>query len=150
MSALSQCHEPGILLILAKPTSPRYLSAFHDWYDTAHGPARLKLGDEYFSNGYRYKSRDEDTWLAVYEMRRLSAGADPAYTTLREKRSLREQDMFRHKLNVLSRQFLQLEAIWGFSAGPSARLCCISFCVEKAAQGISSWYYKVGTSVLGA
>lgn len=148
MSALSQCHEPGILLVLAKPTSPRYLLEFHDWYDTEHGPARLKLGDEYFSHGYRYKSRDKDTvWLAAYEMKRLSAAADPAYTKMRENRSHREQEIFRHKLMVLSRQFLLLDTVSGASTGRSAELCCTSFYVEnKAARAVSSWYCKVSTS----
>lgn len=147
MSDLSQCHESGILLVHAKPTSPGYLSDFHDWYDTEHGPARLKLGHNYFSNGYRYKSRDKDTiWLAMYEMKKMSAGADPVYTALRENRSPREREVFRRKLLVLSRQFLRLEAVSGSCVGPSAKLCCISFSVRSnTAQTVSSWYCKVGT-----
>ena len=145
MSALSQCHDPGILLVLARPTLPRYLTDFHDWYDTEHGPARLKLGDDYFSNGYRYKSKAKDTtWLAIYEMKRLSAGIDHAYTSLRERRSLREQEIFRNKLIVLSRQFLRLQATSGSSAAPPARLCCVSFCVDNyAAEAVDPWYSKV-------
>lgn len=152
MSGLDQCDEPGILLVLAKPTSSQHLSDFHNWYDTEHGPARLKLGKGYFSNGYRYKSRNEDSiWLAVYEMDRLSAGADPAYTTLRENRSLREQDMFEHKLSVVSRQFLQLQAMKGCSAKPSVRICIVNFCVESdAAQDVGTWYSKVSTRTSNA
>jgi len=147
MSVLSGCHAPGILLVYAKPTSPRYLSDFHDWYDTEHGPARLRLGDRYFSNGFRYKSRDKDTvWLAIYDMKDLSAGADPTYTALRENRSPREQAVFRHKLHMLSRQFLRVEAVSGFLVGPSAKLCLISFSARnETAQSIGSYYCKVGS-----
>lgn len=108
MSTLENCHEPGILLVLSRPTSPEYLPEVHAWYDTEHGPARLRLGKQYFSNGYRYKSLEDDTWLAIYDMNDLTAGSDKAYTRLRENRSRREQDVLDHKSHALSRQFLRL------------------------------------------
>ena len=147
MSNLSQHHKPGILLVLAKPTSPHYLADFHNWYNTEHGPARLRLGTEYFSNGYRYKSGDKDTvWLAIYDMKSLSMGEDPAYYALRENRSRREQDMLARKVVVMLREFLQLEAVAGLSAGTPAKLCYVRFSLENtAAQTALSWYRRVCT-----
>src|SRR5947209_3311599 len=107
MTALSQCDAPGILLVLSQPTSPRYEQTFHDWYDTEHGPARLKLGDEYFSNGNRYRTADKTPiWMGIYDMQRLCMGASHAYTSLRKRRSKREQEVVRKALKVFSRQFL--------------------------------------------
>ena len=106
MSALSDCHKAGVLLVVSEPTSEQHLKDFHNWYDTEHGPARLRLGEEFFQNGIRYKERDGRKWLAIYDMKRLSAGSEPRYTILRERRSIREQEVLREKVNVLSRQFL--------------------------------------------
>ena len=123
MSSLGSCHSPGILLVLSQPRSPAYLADFHDWYDTEHGPARLKLGSEYFLNGYRYRAYDDDIWLAVYDMKNLAAGADKTYTTLRENRSPREKDVLFNKTNVLSRQFFQLLSQSGVRDIPAKTIC---------------------------
>lgn len=146
---LESCHEPGILLVLSRPRSPEYLNDIHEWYNTEHGPARIQLGDEYFLNGYRYKAIDDDTtWLAIYDMRRLSAGSEKPYTTLRENRSLREQQVLRHKIENLSRQFLRLVRQTGTAEEPAENICVVTFNVSmEDANLVDSWYSQVRRTV---
>lgn len=148
MSKLNDCHDPGILLVLTRPTSSRYLEDFHDWYNTEHGPARLQLGTKYFSNGYRYKTNDNSTWLAIYDMKRLSAGADKTYTSLREHRSAREQEVLRNKVKVLSRQFLKLILQTSEASKPARTICCVSFNVRNGQSGpVGTSYDEVSLSI---
>lgn len=147
MPDLSDCDEPGILMVLSQPVAHQYVNDFHEWYNTEHGPARLRLGDDFFHNGYRYKIREDDpTWLAIYDMGRLSAGSESAYTTLRENRSPREQDVLQNKVRNLSRQFFQLVAQLGTSAKPAETLCLAVFEAEKrAASSVYATYSMVRT-----
>lgn len=152
MATLSDCHEPGILIVLSQPRSREYLADIHEWYNTEHGPARLRLGDEYFSNGYRYKTSGEDaTWLAIYDMRRISAGADKKYTILREKRSAREQVILNTKNNNLSRRFLRLILKSGdslVSNTPAKFLCHIAFhAPRKESDRVIDWYKDVRSEI---
>lgn len=125
MSTLEDCHEPGVLLVLSRPTAPEYLPEVHAWYDTEHGPARLRLGEKYFLNGYRYKSIEDDRWLAIYDMDDLTAGSDKAYTSLRENRSSREQDVLKNKSHALCRQFLRL-LTGSLTASKPAKSVCLA------------------------
>lgn len=134
MFTLENCHEPGVLLVLSRPTSPEYLPEVHNWYDTEHGPARLRLGKKYFLNGYRYKSLEDDRWLAIYDMNDLTAGSDKAYTSLRENRSRREQDVLNHKSHALSRQFLRLLSRPVASSGPAKNICLVRLIRATDAQ----------------
>lgn len=147
MSQLSQCDVPGVLLVLSKPKAPEYLQDFHNWYDTEHGPNRLKLGNEYFSNGFRYKSISsiETTWLAIYDMKRLSAAAEKTYTSIREHRSERERVVIRDKVNVMSRQFLQTVAETGTAPSEPAAMICVIFMevLETDEVPTCTWYSRV-------
>jgi len=149
MPELSEYHEPGILLVFSHPNSPRYLQDIHHWYNTEHGPARLKLGLDYFLNGYRYKTLDEDaTWLAIYDMKRLSLATDPAYTTLREHRSEREQEVLKNKVTMLSRQFLKLILQTNETSDPARTVCCIVFeGRQDQTSSIAARYDKVSLSI---
>ena len=143
---LAQIDEPGILLVLAQPTRPEYSQAFHEWYDTEHGPARLKLGKKYFLNGLRYRTEDKiPIWLASYDMPKLSMGADPKYTSLRENRSKREQAVLRKANNVMLRQFLRLVSKSGHTPPePAPSIICVNFKVQKKfAAEACKWYIEV-------
>lgn len=142
---LSECHQPGVLLVLSKPTALKYEREFHDWYDTEHGPMRLRLGKDFFQNGYRYKTEGQDAiWLAIYDMPDLSLAASPRYTELRKHRSRREQEVFRKALTILSRHFLQLVHVSGGDSGPANAITCVAFCVSRAAtKRINEWYQQV-------
>lgn len=142
---LSTCHQQGVLLVLSRPTCPRYEQEFHDWYDTEHGPTRLKLGEEFFTNGYRYKTRGHNPiWLAIYDMPKLSLATTQKYTSLRKYRSRREQEVFRKALTVLSRQFLRQTHVSGMDAGPATAITCVALNVHReSAKEVSQWYQKV-------
>lgn len=143
--ALEDCHKPGILLVLSRPRSLQFLDDIHEWYNTEHGPARLRLGDKFFLNGYRYKATDDDTtWLAIYDMQKLSAGTEKPYTFLRENRSLREQQVLQYKIENLSRQFLQLVKLAGAAEKPAQSICVITFQVNREyATLVDAWYSQV-------
>ena len=144
MSALSECHRAGVLLVVSQPTSEQYLKDFHDWYDAEHGPARLMLGEEFFQNGIRFKERDGKKWLAIYDMKRLSAGSEPRYTILRERRSSREQEVLREKVNVLSRQFLATVSGSTYVTEVPQSLIVVTFEVNQKEEGsIERWYSEV-------
>lgn len=138
MSTLENCHEPGVLLVLSRPRLPEYLPEVHAWYDTEHGPARLRLGKKYFLNGYRYKSLENDSWLAIYDMNDLTAGSDKAYTRLRENRSRREQDVLNHKSHALSRQFLRLLTRPDTSLAPARNICLARLSVANGVQNVQN------------
>ena len=81
---------PGFFCVLSQPDDSLPVQEYHHWYNTEHGPARLKLQN--FSTGFRYKSRGKEppVWLACYELKRVSGLTDPQYTALRKQRSERE------------------------------------------------------------
>lgn len=144
MLRLEECNDPGILLVHSQPTSPQYIREIEEWYDTEHGPARLRLGNEYFANGCRLRSLSDTTsWLAMYEMQSLSAGMQDPYTSLRAKRSLREQEIFRGKLEVKSRQFLRLLAEKGSTSRAADMVYVIWFETNYGEEQIGEWYYDV-------
>jgi hypothetical protein len=58
----------GLLLAYSDP-GPVPLTAFNDWYDNEHGPARLTVPG--ISAGYRFRALDDlaPRWLAYYEIK---------------------------------------------------------------------------------
>lgn len=151
MLTLEKCNKPGILLVLTRPTSLGYVSEIEDWYDTEHGPARLRLGKEYFSRGCRFRlvSDSSTAWLAMYEMRSLSAGARDPYTSLRANRSLREQEIFRGKLEVRSRRFLRSLADSGSTSRTADMIYVISFEASGREMQLGEWYCNVREEING-
>ncbi len=84
---------PGILYVTMQPQPGLPLEQFHEWYNNEHGPTRLKL-PHIFTNGLRYRAADdkEPTFLAAYEVTSIPHLETETYTSLRDKRSLREAE----------------------------------------------------------
>lgn len=66
--------SPGLLYVTMQPSPDLPPPQFHDWYNTEHGPLRLRL--PYITNGFRYRAVDLDNntkqglpkWLALYDL----------------------------------------------------------------------------------
>ncbi|KAI0130273.1 Alpha/Beta hydrolase protein [Xylariales sp. AK1849] len=82
---------PGMLCVTMQPKPELPPAQFHEWYNNEHGPTRLRL-PHIFSNGLRYQATDgkEPTYLAAYDVTRMSHLETETYTTLRANRSPRE------------------------------------------------------------
>ncbi|KAG7112473.1 3-oxoadipate enol-lactonase 2 like protein [Verticillium longisporum] len=85
--------SPGMLYVTMQPKPGLPLAQFHDWYNNEHGPIRLRI-PEIFTNGLRYRATDgeQPTFLAVYDVTRMSHLETPTYLTLRANRSPREAE----------------------------------------------------------
>nr|POF12810.1 26s proteasome regulatory subunit rpn10 [Quercus suber] len=84
---------PGYLAVAIQPGPQTDESAFHEWYDTEHGPLRLRL--PFITTGDRYKAADgqKPAWSAVYDVSELSWIDQRIYSRLREERSKREKQV---------------------------------------------------------
>lgn len=82
---------PGYLAVAIQPGPQTEEKAFHEWYNTEHGPLRLRL--PFILNGYRYTAADgqRPEWSAVYDVSDLSWIDKRIYSRLREERSMREK-----------------------------------------------------------
>ncbi|KAF2768919.1 alpha/beta-hydrolase [Teratosphaeria nubilosa] len=84
---------PGYLAVAIQPGPNTNLEAFHEWYNTEHGPLRLRL--PFFLTGDRYTANDgkKPEWSAVYDVTDISWLEKRIYTRMREERSQREKDV---------------------------------------------------------
>ncbi len=134
----------GSLFVRIRPKSTLSLEEFQDWYNTEHGPLRMKL--EFFLVGYRYRSRDLDPplWLATYDVTALSCLDDPRYRILREQRSPREQILLTEEMDYLDRRIYQTLSVRGRSDGPAPVIMAVTFVVkQELAQELHAWYQQV-------
>lgn len=143
MSQISQCHEPGLLCVLTKPRSPAFLQDFHDWYNTEHGPARMQLDS--ILTGYRYVTDGDDPiWAGIYDLSRVSAITEPAYTNLRKFRSEREQDVMQNKMHILERKIYRRLTTRGSSPEPAPVILSVSLVVKDSlVDDVHDWYDQV-------
>jgi hypothetical protein len=74
----------GLLIVESRPASPEEAAHYHDWYDNKHLPEILQV--EGFVSARRLKSRDGDTFLAVYEIE-TTDDLDEARRALRQAHS---------------------------------------------------------------
>lgn len=141
MSQLCKFNGPGYFYVLSQPKS-HFLDEYHEWYNSEHGPLRLKL--DFFLNGYRYKSTDPadpPIWLACYDLKKISSLDEPRYTVLREKRSEREQELLNHKLNFLDRRIYSDVSSRGRNGGPAPVVMTVAFLVaNELVDEMNRWY----------
>ncbi|KAL2826093.1 Thiolase, N-terminal domain-containing protein [Aspergillus cavernicola] len=64
-----------------RPSLPN--AQFHDWYNSEHGPLRLRL--PFVTNGFRYRAVDDldPEWLALYDITEMEELTRPTYLALR-------------------------------------------------------------------
>ncbi|KAL5001534.1 Thiolase, N-terminal domain-containing protein [Aspergillus recurvatus] len=64
-----------------RPSLPA--AQFHDWYNSEHGPLRLRL--PFITNGFRYRAADgaEPEWVALYDITDMDELTRETYLSLR-------------------------------------------------------------------
>lgn len=74
---------PGLLYVTMHPRDSLPAAQFHDWYNTEHGPLRLRL--PFVENGFRYRATDgqEPEWVALYDITDMIELTRETYLALR-------------------------------------------------------------------
>ena len=129
--------------MLSQPGDSLPIDEYHHWYNTEHGPSRLKL--DTFANGFRYKSRDLErpVWLACYDLKRISGLTEPQYTVLREKRSEREHHVLK-RMGFLDRRIYTNFSSRGVDKSPAPILLAVTMYVKNdRVDEVDRWYEEV-------
>jgi len=135
---------PGYFFVLTRPKSSLGLEEYHNWYNTEHGPLRMRLG--FFPVGQRYRCRDlvPTVWLAAYDVTTLSCFADPRYQVLRENRSGRERALLGTGMDLIDRRIYSALSSRGKSRGPAPVIMAVTFRVkEDLVNELHCWYEEV-------
>jgi hypothetical protein len=143
LERLSAYKGPGFFCVLSQPSDSLPIDEYHHWYNTEHGPARLKLDN--FANGFRYKSRDLErpVWLACYDLKRVSGLTEPQYTRLREKRSEREHHVLK-RMGYLDRRIYTNFSSRGVDKSPAPILLAVTMYVrDDRVDEVDRWYEEV-------
>lgn len=130
----------GYLAVAIQPGPNTGDSAFHEWYNTEHGPLRLRL--PFIKTGDRYKAADgqRPEWSAVYDVSDLAQLDKRIYTRLREERSQREKKVM-STFESLDRKIYSLCSKRGESSGPAPVQLAVSMRVNEAdLEDFDSWY----------
>ena len=115
-------------------------AAFHEWYNTEHGPLRVRL--PFITSGDRYKSGDGQNpqWSAVYDVSDLTYVNQRIYSRLREERSVREKKVM-STFDSLDRKIYSLVSSRGEFAGPGPVQVAVSIIVKDAdLDNFNKWY----------
>ncbi|RAH46742.1 putative alpha/beta hydrolase [Aspergillus brunneoviolaceus CBS 621.78] len=74
---------PGLLYVTMHPRPSLPAAQFHDWYNSEHGPLRLRL--PFVTNGFRYRAVDgeEPEWVAWYDITEMEELTRETYLALR-------------------------------------------------------------------
>lgn len=139
---------PGYLAVAIQPGSQTDDAAFHEWYNTEHGPLRLRL--PFILNGNRYKADDGERpeWSAVYDVSDLSWLDKRIYTRLREERSQREKAVM-STFESLDRKIYTLYSERGSNTRPAPIQLAVSMRVKESdLEDFDNWYEQEHTDML--
>lgn len=131
---------PGYLAVAIQPGWNTDEQIFHDWYNTEHGPLRLRL--PFIETGDRYKAADDQKpeWSAVYDVSDLSWIDKRIYSRLREERSLREKAVMA-TFESLDRKIYSTYSVRGNFKGPAPVTASMSMRVSEAdLEDFDKWY----------
>lgn len=145
MSSTEDSDTPGFFHIISQP-KPGQEDVYNEWYNTEHGPLRMKL--DFFKTGYRYKSIgvEPPQYVAVYELSRIGGLEEPEYTILREQRSEYERDLINNKLVCLDRKVYKDVSTRGTSIGPAPLMMAVAFVVKNEnVPELHKWYEEVSS-----
>jgi hypothetical protein len=146
--------EPGLLYVLTRPKASCEKD-YHEWYNTEHGPQRMQL--DFVRNGYRYteapltESRDgqsgeELTYMAMYDLSRLSGLDGPEYTSMRSHRSARETEVLTEKMDLVDRRTYTLITSRGACKMPAPVVMTVTLVAERnLTEEIHRWYEEEHT-----
>jgi hypothetical protein len=148
----------GLLLVLSEPGRVP-LAEFHRWYDTDHGPPRLRVPGVHAGHRFRAADGEVPGWLAVYLLR-LAALESPEYAAVRG-RSPYEQTVV-ERLATLDRRVYARIADGGgdgadfgadFGAGPAPAAVPLLLTVgltSTAPAQLDAWYAEEHVPLLRA
>ncbi|KAK5127138.1 hypothetical protein LTR85_008498 [Meristemomyces frigidus] len=131
---------PGYLAVAIQPGPKTDEAAFHEWYNTEHGPLRLRL--PFILTGDRYKQNDgqKPEWSAVYDVSDLSMLDKRIYTRLREERSKREKEVM-GTFESLDRKIYRTVSTRGDFKGPAPVQVAVSMTLADAdLDEFNKWY----------
>jgi pimeloyl-ACP methyl ester carboxylesterase len=74
---------PGLLYVTMQPKGSLPDTHFHDWYNTEHGPLRLRL--PFVTNGFRFRATDgeQPEYVALYDITDMDELTRKTYLDLR-------------------------------------------------------------------
>lgn len=74
---------PGLLYVTMQPEGSLPDTQFHDWYNTEHGPLRLRL--PFITNGFRFRAADAEKpeYVALYDITDMDELTRKTYLDLR-------------------------------------------------------------------
>ena len=139
---------PGYLAVAIQPGSNTDAEAFHHWYNTEHGPLRLRL--PFILTGDRYKAADDQKpgWSAVYDVSDLSMLDKRIYSRLREERSQQEKKVM-STFDSLDRKIYSSVSSRGDFKGPAPLQLAVSMRVKETdAEDFNNWYEQEHTDML--
>lgn len=139
---------PGFLKVDVQPGSETNETAFDEWYNSEHGPLRLRL--PFILNGNRYRAADGERpeWSAVYDVSDLSWLDKRIYTRLREERSQREKAVM-STFESLDRKIYSLQSERGKIKEPAPVQLAVSIRVsESDLEDFDKWYEEEHTEML--
>ncbi|KAK3675481.1 hypothetical protein LTR78_004564 [Recurvomyces mirabilis] len=131
---------PGYLAVAIQPGDKTNEEAFHHWYNTEHGPLRLRL--PFILTGDRYKAADDKRpcWSAVYDVSDLSWLDKRIYSRLREERSQQEKNVM-STFEFLDRKIYSTVSCRGESKDPAPVQLAVSMRVkENDEEDFNKWY----------
>lgn len=132
---------PGYLAVAIQPGKDTDEKAFHEWYNTEHGPLRLRL--PFIDTGDRYSAADGQNpqWSAVYDVSDLKWINERIYSRLREERSKREKAVM-STFESLDRKIYSLVSVRGNSPkGPAPATMAGSLVVSESDwDDVCRWY----------
>lgn len=122
--------------------------AFHEWYNSEHGPLRMRL--PFILSGNRYKQADgkRPEWSAVYDVSDISWLDKRIYTRLREERSMREKRVM-STFESVDRKIYTLFSTRGNNPRPAPVQLAVSMRVnETDLEDFDDWYEQEHTDML--
>lgn len=131
---------PGYLAVAIQPGPETDEAAFHEWYNTEHGPLRLRL--PYITSGDRYKAADgrKPIWSAVYDVSDIAELNTRIYTRLREERSKREKRVM-STFESLDRKIYSAVSSRGDFQGPAPVQVAVSLRIkDEDLEDFHNWY----------
>ncbi|KAK5117553.1 hypothetical protein LTR62_004975 [Meristemomyces frigidus] len=130
----------GYLAVAIQPGEKTDEKAFHHWYNTEHGPLRLRL--PFILSGDRYKAADNQKpgWSAVYDVSDLAWLEKRIYTRLREERSKQEKDVM-STFDSLDRKIYSNISVRGDSKEPAPLQLAVSMRVmDSDEEDFNKWW----------
>ena len=139
---------PGYLAVAIQPGPETDDTAFHEWYNTEHGPLRLRL--PFITTGDRYKATDgaRPEWSAVYDVTDLKWVDRRIYSRLREERSKREKAVM-GTFESLDRKIYSLVSSSGDFKGPAPVTVAVStISKDSDLDEFNKWYTEEHIAML--